>query len=256
MKGWQEKVKKYGMALLCALALVWAGRAAAEPIPVPKGFTLEDGRVTREGTALECEVHAIPDGIDNGILFWSVVGSETSEPVQEEGAGVLFFGADGRGVAFIPLDAEGAYQDLVWSPDGDHLVLVTGGARPDVFLGVYTLEEKTLRKAAEFSGLRDLAWLDPHRFAFTRIDDVRDTGSGVFRVTALRLSAVLYDAAAEAETVLKTADETRSYTFQSLSEDGSEIHLTELSVESPKDWDDMEKIRERELAVAYTQPNY
>ena len=49
------------------------------------------------------------------------------------------------------------------------------------------------------------------------------------------LSVVLYDAAVGMETVLKAADGTRSYVLQSVSDDGSTLNLTELSVASPKD---------------------
>mgnify|MGYP000985380367 CR=1 FL=1 len=238
------------MALLCALALVWAGCAAAEPAPVPKGFALEDGRVTREGTALESEVYNVPDGLDNGIACWSVVGSESSEALREEETGVLFFGADGKCVAFIPLDSELEYKDLVWSPDGGRFVLVTGGSRPDVFFTLFTVGGEGMEKGAEFDALLGcFAWLDPYRFVLTRIDDARDTESGVFSVLALKLSVVLYDAAAEEEMVLKEADETRSYIFQSVSEDESTINLLELSVKSPKDWDDEEKVQESGLTV-------
>lgn len=243
-------MKRYGMVVFCVLALFLAGAAAAAPIPVPTGFALENGRVTRGGTALECEVHQVPDGIENGIALWCVVGSETSEAVQKEETGVFFFGPDGRSVAFIPLNARGEYQDLVWSPDGGRLVLVTGGARPDMFFTLFTVDGKGMEKGPGFPGLRGgLAWVGPHRFAFTRIDDVRDTKSGAFQGVALWLSVVLYDAAVGMETVLKAADGTRSYVLQSVSDDGSTLNLTELSVASPKDWGDTEKIQEREVSV-------
>lgn len=131
---------------------------------------------------------------------------------------------------------------------GGRFVPVTGGSRPDVFFTLFTVGDEGMEEGAEFDALiGGLAWLDPHRFVLTRIDDVCDTESGVFSVIALTLSAVLYDAAAEEETVLKEADETRSYTLESVSEDGNTINLLELSVKSPKDWDDPEKVRERDL---------
>ena len=250
MEGRLERMKRYGMVMFCVLALSLAGSAAAAPIPIPKGFALEHGRVTRDGTALECEVHEVPDEIDNGIALWSVVGSGSSGLVKEGETGVIFFGMDGKSVAFIPLDAEGEYQDLIWSPDGSQLVLVMGGAGPDVTFTLFVVDDKGMKKGAKFSGLRGgLAWTDPNRFAFTRIDDVRNVGGGAVEATAFRLSAVLYDVPVEAEIVLKAADETRSYTFQSVSEDGNTLNLTELSVESPKDWDDPEKISEHAITV-------
>lgn len=133
---------------------------------------------------------------------------------------------------------------------GGQFVPVTGGSRLDVIFTLFTVGGEGMEKSAEFDALLGgLDWFDPHRFVFTRIDDIRDTESGVFSVTALKLSAMPYDAAAEAEVVLKEADETRSYIFQSVSEDGSTINLMELSVKSPKDWGVPEKVQEGELTV-------
>lgn len=94
---------------------------------------------------------------------------------------------------------------------GGQFVPVTGGSRLDVIFTLFTVGGEGMEKSAEFDALLGgLDWFDPHRFVFTRIDDIRDTESGVFSVTALKLSAMPYDAAAEAEVVLKEADETRS----------------------------------------------
>ena len=85
------------------------------------------------------------------------------------------------------------------------------------------------------------------RFAFTRIDGVRDEGSSDNLGYGLKLSAVLYDSALEEETVLKEATDTQSFRFRGIG--GENIEIAEEYVESPKDWGDDEKIKEREIKV-------
>jgi len=65
----------------------------------------------------------------------------------------------------------------------------------------------------------------------------------------LKVSAVLYDSAVEETIPLKEADETRNYTFLSVSPDGMDIRIVETSVLSPGHWADTEKWKEREITV-------
>ena len=140
-------------------------------------FALVNGRVQKDGTPLDCEVYDIPSGLDNGIANWAVIGTGTSDAVTEKETGVWFFGSEGEFMTFIPLDNENEYQDLLWSPAGDRLILVRGsGERPDMFFDVYA---EGMEKQAEFSGLREeIAWLDDGmRIVFTRIDGIREGGA-------------------------------------------------------------------------------
>jgi hypothetical protein len=212
-------------------------------------FSLKDGHVFKDGEKLDCEVYEIPEGIDNEIKNWAAIGTETSDSVTEAETGVWFFGNEGQLMTFIPLDNEHEYQDLLWSPSGDRLILVRGsGMRPDVFFELY---DEGMEKKAEFSGLRgEIAWLeDGMRFAFTRIDDVRDSEDGVYSSSLLKLSAVLYDSTVDETVVLKESTDTKNYRFSEISDDGEKIVITEESVKSPKDWGDEEKVKEREIKV-------
>jgi hypothetical protein len=169
--------------------------------------------------------------------------------VTEKETGVWFFGAEGDFMTFIPLESEHEYQGLLWSPAGDRLILVRGsGMRPDVFFELYA---EGMEKKAEFPGMRgEIQWLeDGMRFAFTRIDDTRDTEDGVFSAYALKLSAILYDSAVGETIVLKEAAGTQNFRFGGISDDGEKISITEEYVKSPKDWGDGEKIKEREIEV-------
>lgn len=212
-------------------------------------LVVNNGRVCKDGTPLDCELHKIPTGLDNGIACWAVIGMETYDTVTEEETGIWFFGTEGEFITFIPLDSENEYQDLIWSPAGDRLVLVRGsGMRPDMFLEVYA---EGMEKKAEFSGLRgEMAWLeDGMRFVFTQIDDIRENSANPGVPCGWKLSAVLYDSAIEEAITLKESTDTKSYSFASVSEDGENITLYETFVQSTKDWGDVEKTREREITV-------
>lgn len=212
-------------------------------------FAIKDGRVYKDEEELACEVYEIPGGLENGIAAWAVVGPETSDAVTETETGVWFFGTEGEFLTFIPLDSEHEYQDLLWSPSGDRLVLVRGSAaRPDMFFDVYA---EGMEKQAEFSGLRgEIAWLDDGmRFVFTRIDDIRGGTATPGRSYGLKLSAVLYDSAIKETIPLKEASDTKNYSFVSLAEDRERIVLSESSVRSPKDWSNERKVRERTITV-------
>jgi hypothetical protein len=230
-----------------SLALPGTGNGKGEPNF--EAFSLKNGHVYKNGKELDCEVYEVPEGIDNAIKTWAVVGTETSETVKEEETGVWFFGSGGGFMAFIPLESVYEYQDILWSPSGDRLILQRGSPmRPDVFFDLYA---EGMEKKAEFSGVRDgIAWLgDGMRFAFTRIDGIREGGRFFNLAYGLRLSAVLYDSAVGETIVLKEATDTQNFWFSSVSEDDENIAVTEEYVESPKDWADEGKIKQREITV-------
>ena len=246
MRIWRQRKALLLVGIMC-LAVAASGTACSceARVPAPEGFSVKDGRVFRNGTALECEVYPVPDGIENGITFWSVVGSEMSDAVKAEETGVLFFGPEGALAEFLPLDSESEYQDLIWSPDGGRFILATGGDRPDV---TFTLYGEGMKKGKEFSGLRGaIEWADPLRFVYTRIDDVREGAVAHGRSFWFRFSVVLYDAPADLETVLKEATDTQNFILISVSDD--DVSILEKSVKSVKDWSDEDKIFDREISV-------
>lgn len=212
-------------------------------------FFMENGQVYKNETLLDCEVYEVPSGLDNDIKFWTVIGTGTSDVVTGEETGVWFFGEHGEYVTNIFLKNEKEYQDLLWSPAGDRLVLVRGiEGEQDL---VFELYAEYMEKKAEFRGLRaSLAWLeDGMRFVFTRIDDIREGVPPSDLPYGLKLSAVLYDSAIEETIPLKESTDTKNFSFDSVSEDGEHIALTETSVQSSKDWGEEEKIKEREIKV-------
>jgi hypothetical protein len=211
-------------------------------------FSLKNGRVYKGKTELDCEVYDVPAEVEGSIRHWSAFGTDTSDAVSETETGVWFFGGEGEFMTFIPLESEYEYQDIVWSPSGDRLVLVRGsGVRADMFFELYA---EGMERKAEFSGVRgSLVWLDDGmRFVFTRIDGTRDEAV-VFSIGTLRLSAVLYDSAIGETTVLKEATGTQNFYFSGISGDGENIAVSEEYVETPGDWADEGKIKNREISV-------
>jgi hypothetical protein len=212
-------------------------------------YALKDGHVYKNGKELDCEVYDMPEGVDNEIRHWVVLGAQTSDAVMEKETGVWFFSGDGSFMAFIPLDSEYEYQDIFWSPGGDRLILQRGSPmRPDIFFELYA---DGMEKQAEFSGIRNvIEWLgDGMRFAFMRIDDTREYGQFLNLAYGLKLSVVLYDSATGETVVLKEATDTQNFWFSGISEDGENVVISEEYVKSPKDWADEGKIKTREITV-------
>ena len=229
-------------------------------------FQLIEGKVHKEVgelvVLLECEVHEVPADIEGAIRFWSVLGQDTDENVTEGETGVYFFAANSvfdangfapvnKAVAFLPLESEYECQDIVFSPDGDKFLLMGGsGMRPDM---IYTLyKAAAMEKEEEIAGIRASAvWVDPVRFALTRIDDIREiseAATGPFSY-AWRVSVVLHDTVAGKTMILKEATDTKNYWLSEVIEDGSALIVREESVPSDKDWGDEDKTKENEIRV-------
>ena len=228
---------KNAQRALCAaaLALALCGAAAgAPPLRLRK-----DGRVhAPNGRTLDCEVVA-PEETPDGVRAWAAVEWDGR-------AGLCLFSPRGDAVGFLPLEAAGEFQGLIWSPRGDRLVLVRGsGVRMDMTFEVYV----DMKKAAEIPGIRgEAAWLeDGVRLAMTRIDGWRDEGR--FALLRLRLSAVLYDSAMDETFPLAEATDTQSFHFGGVDEEGRLIAIEEDYVEAPADWGDIEKVRDRSFTV-------
>ncbi|MDR1622940.1 MAG: hypothetical protein LBS00_11250 [Synergistaceae bacterium] len=213
----------------------------------PGVFSLKDGRVFKGDEELDCEVNDVPKEIEGPIRHWSVIGTGTSDVVKENETGVWFFASGGEFLAFAPLENENECQDIVFSPDGASLVLVTGsGMRPDMFFEVYG---EGMEMIAGFSGIRGaLAWIDSARFVFTAIGDIRE-GRFANLGYGLRFSVSMYDVPARQLIVLKEATETQNYSLWEVIEDGNAVTVIEESVKSEKDWGDEEKTETREIRV-------
>ncbi|MDR1020592.1 MAG: AmmeMemoRadiSam system protein B [Synergistaceae bacterium] len=209
-------------------------------------YTLSDGGAVFLGGRPVSDM-AVSEADAGKVRNW-VVLSENKD-AGADATGVFFFGEDGRCVGFLPLENENECQGILFRPDGEFFVLVTGsGVRMDMFFNVYRLDG--MEKTAEFAGLRDtLVLLGPSRFMFTRIDGIREGGSFPGLGYGLRLSAVIYDTSFLNEIVLKEATDKQNFRTGEVSEDESSVTVTEEFVGSEKDWRDEGKIKTREIRV-------
>lgn len=239
--------KSDGEKILANLVLVeLGGKGAAQP--EARAFSLKNGQVYKGEEQIEGEIQDVPQEIEGDLRYWSIVGKDESSSLAENETGVFFFSEDGEFMAFLPLESADECQDIIFSPDGSFFLLMSGsGIRADMTYILY--EKKKMEEIIEIPGVRGSAtWIDPGRFVMTRIDDGRETERGTFSMASLRLSAVMYDAAAEELLLLKEATGTKNYWFVELAEEGSLV-LREDSVKSEKDWGDEKKIKTREMKM-------
>ena len=233
-------MKKFPIILTLLIFIVAVSSASAADI---SAFELKGGRVFKGGEEIECYVNEVPSEIEGPVRYWISLGWQNE--VREDEYGAYFFTSEGACLTFVP---DESCQDVIFSPDGGRFVLVTGsGFRPDMYFEVYG---EGTEKTAEFSGIRgQLEWIDPVRFVFTRIDDIREAGAFLNLSYGLRFSVAMYDTATGETTVLKEATDTQNFWCPEVIEDGSAVAVTEDSVKSEKDWDDEEKIERREIRV-------
>ncbi|MDR0355097.1 MAG: hypothetical protein LBJ64_05110 [Deltaproteobacteria bacterium] len=220
------------------------GNETAEP-PNLSAFQLKDGKVHKNGTALDCEINEVAEVEEGPIRFWSVFGPSAHETVRENETGVWFFSAEGACLTFVPLDSDLELQSVSFSPDGSRFMLARGGGvRPVVTFEIYG---EGTEKVAEFSGIRDdFQWIDPVRFVLTQVgDDIREGGTFANLSYGLRLSVVMHDLATGETTALKEATDTANFSFRGLADNGTKASIVESSVRSEADWGDEDKIEER-----------
>jgi hypothetical protein len=194
-----------------------------------------DNVIYKKGKIIEAEINRLPNNAaSNEIKYWTVLGPETSDTISAEETGIWFFGSDGRSLKFIPLDSEGEFQGLEWSPAPGRFVVILGSAfRPDMTFKVY-FDDKYI----EFAGLRgDLKWLeDGLRLVFTQIDDVRDYKASGTLSFWFRLSAVMFDSAIDELFVLKQSSDLENFRFLSVSNNGASIAVRREFVTTAQQW--------------------
>lgn len=192
--------------LLGALAFSAAGAFAAE-----ESYILKEGRVYRVSAGKETLLEDEEPGrnsTDKGLYSWILVDPELNEAMKGSESGIYFFlGEDGKLAGFMPLEAAG-FSELQFSPDGEKF-LVSWGADAVQELSLYVFDG-FVRKAL-FTALGPCAWLDPHRFVFTRDETGKGSRGKAVEQQEGWLSVALYDSALKELTVLREATETQDY---------------------------------------------
>jgi hypothetical protein len=241
-------VREKLLALILFLPILTVSTSfAAEPSCALNRYSVRDGVLFRGVTPMkDTEIHEA--GTQNA-LFWAVLSKESAGD-----AGVFFFAEDGICVNFLLLESVYECQGIIFSPDGERFVLERGsGVRPDLLFELYKF--RGMKKEAEFAGIREqIGWIGNGRLVFTGIDEgIRDGGSFHGLGYGLRLSVVMYDAAARRTVILKEATDTENFSLLSVADDGSEAAVLEESVMSEKDWSEEGKIKRREVRIKLTQ---
>ena len=183
------------------------------------------------------------------IYYWSFIDNVKIKGVPPADMGVRFFDKDGVDIFFIPLELRADCQDIVFSPNGQWILLMGGSPmRPDKIFALYKFFETDIKE--EFASHIDaFIWIDPIRFVFTRLDDIRELGTFANLGYGVEFSAVLYDTATAESIVLKKADETHNYYVDSLIKNENALKITEESVPTEQDWGNEDKIKSHTIHV-------
>ncbi|MDR2613136.1 MAG: hypothetical protein LBG06_10075 [Deltaproteobacteria bacterium] len=237
------------LAVLAALALASPPALRAQEVRADLGeFKVSGGTVTRDGEPVgNAEVHPLEAG---DLRAWSGL----DDLATGGRPGLYLFGEDGVCVGYLPLEDAAELQDMIFSGDGRHFVMVTGsGARDDVSFAFYRREG--LEKLGDAVGVRhEIRWAGDGRLVYTRIDDIREGGAFPGLGYGLRLSVAMFDADSPGETVLLQSDDTRDYRLAGLVPGRDAAVATELSVGSPRDWGEADRIVSRTVEVAIPDP--
>ncbi|MDR0354646.1 MAG: hypothetical protein LBJ64_02775 [Deltaproteobacteria bacterium] len=194
---------------------------------------------------------------DAGMIFWLFADPNMSDEAKGADPGLYFYAENTGNYSFQPYS--GNVNAVHFSPDGAMYVVEGEGEQEmnDVGLELFSFAEgKSLFKTAKAASPPE--WIDVARFVYSgfesdttrgRPDDYPDEW----------MSAYLFDAIAGEETELKKATATSDFSVgvlneetgdtMTLSEDRSEIWLTETYVDSPADWADPEKAKMRNVTA-------
>lgn len=233
-----------GLAAFLFSVFLASGAFAAE-----ESYILKGGKVYRVEAGKETLLEDEEPGrtnTDKGFYSWILVDPKLSGKMQGSKSGIYFFlGGDERPVGFMPLEAA-SFSDLEFSPDGEEFLL-SWGTDAVQELSLYVFDGFVKKKS--FTALGYYAWLEPHRFVFTQDDTSKGSrGKAVERQEGW-LSVALYDAAVEELYVLEEATETQDFILTGIDHEKGVLEVLERSVKDKKDWDDAEKVEEKETTI-------
>jgi hypothetical protein len=177
-------------------------------------------------------------------MYWYAVDPDSEEAAKGLKRGVLLYDAEGKKYSFLPTDEEQTrVENVTFSPDKKRMVL---SAHINSFasgLWVYELETLTLEKS--FWGYSEVFFVDSVRFAFTLVDEKieRPQEAGMWGT-----SAALYEPADEkGYVVLKGAAAKENFSVVGVDDSGITINVT--SVDSEKNWEDIDKHHDSEITL-------
>lgn len=214
-----------------------------------ESYILKGGKVYRVEAGKETLLEDTEPGrsnTDKGLYSWILVDPELSGKMQGSKSGIYFFlGEDEKPAGFMPLEAAGL-SGLLFSSDGEKFLL-SWGADAVQELSLYAFEGFV--KKVSFTALGPCTWIDPHRFVFTRDDTSKGSRGKAVEQQGGWLSAALYDSVMEELFVLVEATETQDCILTGVDHEKCVLEVLERSVKDKKDWDDAEKVEEKETTI-------
>ena len=233
--------KLKALRVLCVLAAVFCFAAKGYAASPDEVFAVDDGNwVLKSGGEPEGSSGA---SIEQG-MYWYAVDPDSEEAAKGLKRGVLLYDAEEKKYSFLPTDEEQTrVENVTFSPDKKRMVLSANINRFASGLWVYELETLTLEKS--FWGYSEVFFVDPVRFAFTLVDEKieRPQEAGMWGT-----SAALYEPADEkGYVVLKGAAAKENFSVVGADDSGITINVT--SVDSEKDWEDIDKHNDSEITL-------
>ena len=213
-------------------------------------YILKDGNIYRVDGGKErlLEDESPQSGAtDAGLWSWVQVDPEYEGMEGSEGGVYFFRGEDERPAGFLPIENAGACM-LEFSPSGEKLLISRGTeAKQDLGYYVVNAAKKSFVRKKTFSSMGPVAWIDPHRFIFTAIDEKKGRRPG--SEDTWWYSAALYDSVEDDLIIIKEATETKNYMITGCDHEEGTLDVNEASVKDKKDWGDDNKINYKESTV-------
>ncbi len=182
---------------------------------------------------------------EKGLYSWILVDPELSDAMEGSESGIYFFDESETSLGFLPFQGA-AYCAIAFSPDGERF-LVSFGTDVSQEIILYNLEG--FEKKISFNGSGFAEWIDFARFAFTLDDATKGPRSKALDQQKGWLSVAVYDSLMEELFSVMEATETQDYMLIGANTESDMLEILERSVENARNWNEEEKIQEREISV-------
>ena len=233
-----------GLAAFLFSVFLASGAFAAE-----ESYILKGGKVYRVEAGKETLLEDEEPGrtnTDKGLYSWIWVDPALSEKMRDSKVGIYFFlGEDEKPAGFLPLE-DATCSDLEFSPDGEEFLL-SWGTDAVQELSLYVFDGFVKKKS--FLVVGPWTWIDSHRFVFTQDDTSKGSRGKAVEQLEGWLSVALYDSALEELSVIREATETQDFILTGVDHEKRVLEVQERSVKDKKDWDDAEKVEEKETTI-------
>lgn len=236
---------RYMWLLVVGLGLMLGGVALAGDFSEYRLRAVKEDRGSTcllEGVQLHATtVPPLEEGWAPETYFWFETDPESMPCSQGENPGVQVFAANLERVFSAYLTEELGYcRELYFNPGATQVVMEVGTGE----VGTYILTDMADVRTFEADGIRPCIWIDPHRFLFTRFED---NPRGLPVEVDGRFSVEIYDPAGPGSFPVKKATDLSSFILKAV--EGNKIIIEEEYVDTPKDWENMEKRKIRKIRV-------